>query len=584
MQAIFLRIRTWWETADRTQKTVTIFGGAFFLLLLFGTFYFTSKPKMEVLFRGLSPQDQGMVANELTKMGVPFDEDRAGNVMVPTDKVAEVQGKLAVSQKMPSSGHPGYADLKDFGIMNTPSVERERLKKALEDELSMSIEGIDGVKSARVHLTLKNDSPFAREEDSATASVIVTESGDGALGGEEARAIQHLVQYAVSGLTEKNITVVSSTGKTLIDSSDAGGGSGVVAERLGTEISESRRREAMLQASLDTAFGKGNTVVRIPIFEMMFDQKEERRDDESPNKPLAIEKTTETMANGGGAGAGGPAGAASNLPGGAPATTTGSGSDGTYTGTSESKTYGTTQVQSNTVFAPGTIKRMAINVLVNKAKVTDPTAVEQVIKGELGPLATDSTNFSYAVTPIEFDTTATAAADKADKEAASSARMQQILSILPIAALILVGFLVVKAIGKVSKEGNTLVAALPGGGMMPLGPGEMETKLLVDEGGVPTTVALDSEKAIEAVQQGKVLGTVQTPIARHPEMGLVGESHHGKEHQGDLVEFVGPESALRIAKIPDQVNIPLEQIRRMALDRPDNVAMLLKTWLLSDPK
>src|SRR5512135_877994 len=100
MGGLLLRLRTWWETADRTQKTVTLFGGAFLAFLLLGTFYFASKPKLQTAFTGLSMQDMGKVSEEIAKMGIPYEMDSSGGISIPADKVAEVRAKLAVAGKL----------------------------------------------------------------------------------------------------------------------------------------------------------------------------------------------------------------------------------------------------------------------------------------------------------------------------------------------------------------------------------------------------------------------------------------------------------------------------------------------------
>lgn len=41
---------------------------------------------------------------------------------------------------------------------------------------------------------------------------------------------------------------------------------------------------------------------------------------------------------------------------------------------------------------------------------------------------------------------------------------------------------------------------------------------------------------------------------------------------------------IQIDDIPDKVNVPLEQIRKMAENRPQVVAMLMKTWLLEEKR
>lgn len=575
MQSIFLKLRSWWETADRTQKSVTIFGSLFLVMLIMGTLYFAGRPKMDVLFRNLSPQDQGMVASELTKMGVQFEQDRSGAVLVPADRIAEIQGKLAVAQKLPATGQAGYADLDKLGIMNTPTAEREKIRSILEGEIAKSISEIAGVSGARVHLVDPKQSPFVTETEQSSASVIIQESTEGAVGPAQARAIQRLVQYAVQGLAAKNITVVSDSGRTLIDGEQMATGTGLANDRMAAEIQEAKRREALLQARMDAVFGKGNTVVSVPVLELNYDQKEQSSVERVPTKASSIEKVTESMgANS--ATAGGMAGTPSNTPGGAG--TNGNTSDNkSYTNTQEAKTMEVSETHTNTVFAPGSLKKMAINVLVNNTVVKDETAVKNVIKGELGPLAADTANYTTQVTSVAFDTKANDEMKVAETAAKSSAMKQQVLSILPIAALIFVAFMVVKAIGKASKSGNMLVAVGPGGAMMPMDAGQV----WIEQDGAQIAVAANSKLALEAAKSGKVVGAVQREV-RHGEGQLVGNDEHLEDKQAQLKEFVNQSDRIRIAKIPDHINVPLEQIKNLAEERPENVAMLLKTWLLSE--
>lgn len=580
MQSLFFKLRTWWETADRTQKTVSIFGSAFLVILLIGTYYFASKPKMDVLFRNLTPQDQGMVAAEITKLNIPFEQDRSGTILVPTDKIAEIQGKLAVSQKLPSSGHSGYTDLDKLNPMVTPSVEREKLKGALEGELARSVESITGVKSARVHLSLGDQSPFATEKAQASASAIISEVSEGTVGREQARAIQRLIQFAVPDLPARNITIVNSTGRTLIDGSADGGSDGAT-ERLAAENSEAKRRESMLQARLDMVFGKGNTVVSIPVLELNLDTRDAHTEETVPTKPISSEKVTETM-NQGSNSSGGPAGTASNTAtGGAPASA--STENKGYTSTQEAKEMATSTTKTNTNYAPGNLKKMALNVLVNSTIIKDEGTVKQALKGELGPLATDTTNFTFTVTSLPFDTKATDDMKKSEAASAGAASKQQMMSFLPIIALIVVGVMVMKSLAKAAKNGNTLVAALPGGQMLTLGGGSQE-QVYINMDGNKVAVAAGSKQALDAAAKGQVVGLVEQRI-RGGEGSIINDPNASTEDKARAIaEFVESDSPLLIAKIPDHVNVPLEQVKRLSKDRPDMVAMLLKTWILSDTK
>ncbi|MBX7135674.1 MAG: flagellar M-ring protein FliF [Fimbriimonadaceae bacterium] len=554
MSAIFLKLRTWWETADRTQRVVSVFGGAFLVVLLGLTFFFASRPKMDLLYGGLSSKDVGTVADELQKAGIPYEFDLQGNVKVPSGQIPTAKASLAKSGWAPTGAHSGYADFDKLGMMTTPTVERERIKVAIEGELAKSVEQIDGVSSARVHLTLGNDSPFVREEKAPTASVFVTQAGDSGVGPEQARAIARLVANSVPKLDVKNIAVISSEGRTLWDGQSETGAEGRASIKVQAEIAESKRREAEIQSKLDAVLGRGNAVASVDVT-MDFDQTSQNETLVTPSEqPISREKLTETMKDGSKAASGGdPFAAGTNTPssGGA------SESAGGYTNKQESEEYERNVTRRNTEKAVGTLKSMSINVLVNKAKVTDIAPVQEFLDGYLGT-RTDDPNFTSSVTSLDFDTSAQRESVAAAGSAASAARMQQLISLLPIAALLLVGFMVIKSLGKAVKP-NVMVAAMPDGSTMPVSIGSANPgHAALPAAGTMTTVTTPS-------------GTqVQVPQVVAPDGSLV---------PAYTIDLVTGEPIVGIA---ERVDVPLEQIKKMSRERPDVVAMLLKSWILEE--
>jgi flagellar M-ring protein FliF len=175
MGGFVLKLKLWWETADRTQRMVAVGGGAFLIIMIAVTSMFAMRPHMSLAFGGLSPADQGMVISELEKDGIAAEPDEHGDIMVPSDKVTEAKVKLATAGKLPSSNQYSDEALSKLGMMDTPEVEKERLKTILEGRLSDTICGVDGISSAAVHIVLAEQSPFAREAKPATASITVTD-------------------------------------------------------------------------------------------------------------------------------------------------------------------------------------------------------------------------------------------------------------------------------------------------------------------------------------------------------------------------------------------------------------------------
>ncbi|HVL40369.1 MAG TPA: flagellar M-ring protein FliF C-terminal domain-containing protein [Fimbriimonadaceae bacterium] len=562
MAALLLKLRTWWETADRTQKAVTLFGGGFLLLLLGATFYFASRPRFEMAFGGLSPSDQGVVVAEIQKMGIPVEFDVRGNVLVPSSKVAEVKAQLAVSGKLPETGHVGNEELANLGMMITPSVERERLKTILEGELARSIEFIEGVERARVHVSLGDQSAFANESQPATASVTIDQKGGG-LTSEQARAIARLVANAVTSLEMKNVSIVSSDGRALYDGEESEGSGGIIDRKLAAEEKEARRRERLLQAKLDDFFGRGNTSVTFDI-SLGFDHGTERKTSlRTPEDatPITEQRSEESMSSAGGGGIGGEVvGANMGGPPGAAGAVAG-GTSGNYRSDQKVAQYPYDQTETNIQRAAGDIKKMTVAVMVNPAPVDpaakqgdanakklaiDKTKVEEFVRGYLGLADGENSDEVVSFKVVELEKIPTAAPST---PSGANPQLQQIFSFLPILALLVVGFMVMKAIGSAARAQNVLVTALPGGGVAPMGLSASQMPAL-EEGTEFQPMTLD------ASGQAPAQGVTRAIQARQQEMD--------------------------VGEIQSKLNVPLEQIKKMSDDRPEVVAMLIKSWLLED--
>jgi flagellar M-ring protein FliF len=536
MAALLLKFRTWWETADRTQKAVTIFGSVFLVLLLGGTFYFASKPHMSLAFSGLSSAEVGTVTDEITKLGVPVEYDVSGNVQVPSDKVAMVRAKLAEAGKLPSPGHMGD-DLTKIGVINTPNVEQERLKSIQQGQLAEAIENIKGVTKADVQLNPGEKSAFEDETKPATASVQVTLAPDQIMGNDQGHVIAMLVANSVTGLSPDKVFVSDNGGHTLYDGSTAGSEGGVATQKLQQEQTEAKRRENDIQQKLDAAFGRGNTLVTVNL-ELDYDKKTTHSDVHPKSKadPAVENLTTETM-NGEPQPVGGIGGLKANI---TPTTPAPAGPDKKYVSTTTQNERPTDEIVTDRDSALGSLKSMSITALVNQDKISDTKGVDAFLKGYIAPLTSDplrASAFAESAVLTKFDQTASKAAATAQSAEESRNKMQQLVSLLPIGALLFVGFLVAKAISKAAKP--QMMAALPGGGMLPL---EASTD--------------------------------------HHEM-VTHYDEHGEEIPHAL-EQAGTLHMEEIGSIQEKLNLPLEQLKRMSDDKAENVAMLIKTWLLED--
>ena len=136
-------------------------------------------------------------------------------------KLHELRLRLA-QQGLPKGGAVGFEllDQEKFGISQFS--EQVNYQRALEGELSRTIETIGPVKGARVHLAMPKPSLFVREQKSPSASVTVNLLPGRALDEGQISAIVHLVSSAVAGLPPGNVTLVDQGGHLLTQSSTSG--------------------------------------------------------------------------------------------------------------------------------------------------------------------------------------------------------------------------------------------------------------------------------------------------------------------------------------------------------------------------
>src|SRR5690606_2690167 len=152
---------------------------------------------------------------QLQQMNVPYKYAEGGSaIMVPADKVHDVRLKLA-SAGLPKGSVTGYElmETQRFGV--TQFQERLNFQRGLEGELTRSIQTLSGVESARVHLALPNQNGFFREQQKASASVILSLHPGRGLDKGQVAGIVHLVSSSVPEMSPKAVSVVDQSGALL---------------------------------------------------------------------------------------------------------------------------------------------------------------------------------------------------------------------------------------------------------------------------------------------------------------------------------------------------------------------------------
>lgn len=181
--------------------------------------YYLSRPDFETLYSGLNAQDVSRIGAALKEAGITFDVNASGtSVLVRRGQTTQARMLLA-EKGLPSNANAGYELFDKLGSMGLTSFMQEITRvRALEGEMARTIQGMRGVKAARVHIVLPDNGSFRRTRQPPSASVIVrTEQANDF---SAAPAIRHLVAAAVPGMTVDQVTVLSTDGTILASGGD----------------------------------------------------------------------------------------------------------------------------------------------------------------------------------------------------------------------------------------------------------------------------------------------------------------------------------------------------------------------------
>ncbi|MCL4765804.1 MAG: flagellar M-ring protein FliF [Hyphomicrobiaceae bacterium] len=182
--------------------------------------YLLSRPELETVYGGLDARDVSRIGAALGEAGIPFDVNAEGSkVLVRRGQTARARMLLA-EKGLPSSANAGYELFDRIGSIGLTSFMQEITRvRALEGEIARTIQGVKGVKAARVHIVLPDAGSFRRNRQAPSASVVIRTEAAGHFA--PAQAIRHLVSAAVPELTVEQVTVLSTDGTILATAGDS---------------------------------------------------------------------------------------------------------------------------------------------------------------------------------------------------------------------------------------------------------------------------------------------------------------------------------------------------------------------------
>lgn len=229
------------------------------------------EPAQRDLFRGLPDNDKSAVMQALQSANIAYQvDDMTGALTVSNEDYHTAKIELA-GQGLPRSAPSGDSIMSSMPMGASRAVESEKLRTAREMDLARSIEALDNVLSARVHLAVEQPSIFLRDRNEPAASIILQLAGGNRLDERQTQAILNLVASSVPGLSPSNVSLIDQNGRLLSRSEDSVTGENDKHLKIKAAI-EDRYRQS-LASLLTPIVGPGNFVAEVTA-DVNFDEKQ----------------------------------------------------------------------------------------------------------------------------------------------------------------------------------------------------------------------------------------------------------------------------------------------------------------------
>ena len=166
-----------------------------------------------VLFRNIDPSVSAQVITQLEADGVNYKLADEGTILVPTKDVYKERIAVAsITNIQGNNGRVGFElfDNKEFGA--TEDEQRVKFQRAIQGELSKTIESLEPIERAVVYIAFPKESVFTERQTPPTASVVVKLKANTSLDLGQIDGIKRIVAGSIANLKVENVKIVTQDG------------------------------------------------------------------------------------------------------------------------------------------------------------------------------------------------------------------------------------------------------------------------------------------------------------------------------------------------------------------------------------
>ncbi|MCF7800579.1 MAG: flagellar M-ring protein FliF [Candidatus Marinimicrobia bacterium] len=229
-----------------------------------------NRPEFDTLYSDLDAATAGKVISELRSAKVKYELQNNGKtILVPVNQVAEMRLKFAESGVV-NNVIDGYEIFDQSSIGMTTFMQQLNLRRALEGELTKTVNEFPIVKHSRVHLVLPETKLFGKDQQGSASVVLYLQPGK-KIGRDQVQSIAALVANSVEHIDQEDVVVVDADGKLLTDSRSDDSAMGSVGNRWDFQHTVETRLQNKVMNILTGIVGFENAVVQVAV-DLNFEQ------------------------------------------------------------------------------------------------------------------------------------------------------------------------------------------------------------------------------------------------------------------------------------------------------------------------
>ena len=301
-KVLFSQLVLLYTKLTKQQKIIIIIAivgiVSFLIFMVVYTSKDNSKNKYEVLFDSLSSSDAAKVIEQLEKDNIPYKLEDDNIIKVPKEVVYKQRISIA-SQGIPKDSGVGFElfDTQEFGA--TSFDQNVKYLRALEGELSRTINSLAPIESSTVSLALPKETLFVSKQVDPSASVMVNLIEGRVLSAKQIRGIKNLVAAAVPKMSSSNVMLINSEGETLGDEDEMVQLSELSVVQQKYKAREERKRQQKIIDVISPFVGGKKGVVAQVTIEFDFSIKSSTSESYDPENVVRSEQISEEKREGG---------------------------------------------------------------------------------------------------------------------------------------------------------------------------------------------------------------------------------------------------------------------------------------------